>query len=270
MKMSEIRRIKPIIEYVEEDTRYHLVWFILYAFGIPLVCILLMQYVPVFQTGFLNFVLYGIEGATPALAAILTIMKSRGVTGIKHFLTEKYVTNFSVKYILIGFLIPAIILTFAKLVTYITPTHNQFLSLPSGKKMVILLWALIAEELGWRGYLQENLVKKVGEVLTPLLVGIVWLLWHYHFFLSGTMEVPLLIFGFGCIAESYGYYVITKLAKGNVIPASVWHFSGNLMFNLYLLGPSWNGGSIVPYLVANLFYGANIVGFGLYRRLRSQ
>ena len=66
------------------------------------------------------------------------------------------------------------------------------------------------------------------------------------------MEAPIVAFTYGCIAESYGYYVITKLAKGNIVPASIWHFSGNLFFNLYLLNPNWNGGSTMPYIIVNI------------------
>ena len=46
------------------------------------------------------------------------------------------------------------------------------------------MWALVAEELGWRGYLQEKIEAHVGDVLTPLIVGIIWTVWHFHFFIS--------------------------------------------------------------------------------------
>jgi len=42
---------------------------------------------------------------------------------------------------------------------------------------------------------------------------------------------PFVLLILGCVFESYGYFVITKLAKGNIIPASIWHFSGNLFVN---------------------------------------
>lgn len=61
-----------------------------------------------------------------------------------------------------GFFIPAVILTVAKLLTYYTPYHNQLITIPTLKKVIILLWALIAEELGWRGYLQNEIEKRWG------------------------------------------------------------------------------------------------------------
>lgn len=41
------------------------------------------------------------------------------------------------------------------------------------------MWALVVEELGWRGYLQEKIEAHVGDVLTPLIVGIIWTVWHF-------------------------------------------------------------------------------------------
>ena len=56
-------------------------------------------------------------------------------------------------------------------------------TISSGKsqKNIIVMWALVAEELGWRGYLQEKIEAHVGDVLTPLIVGIIWTVWHFHF-----------------------------------------------------------------------------------------
>lgn len=240
--------------------------FLGYAFGIPLCCVLLMQNIGVCKSGVLNFLLYAIEGASPCLAAIFSVLNEGGRTGLKGYLSKKYRVEFPKKYIFFALLIPLIILTSAKAVTYLTAYNNQFVKIPSSKKLFIISFAFIAEELGWRGYLQEKIESKIGEIFVPFVVGIIWTLWHYHFFLLGTMEIPIFIFLYGCIAESYGYFVITKLSNGNVIPASIWHFAGNLFFNLYSFNPNWNNGNPLPYIIANIFYSLNIVIFILYRK----
>ena len=238
------------------------IWiFLCYAFAIPLICIIAMQNQLFTDNRIIVFILYGIEGASPAIAAILVAAHKGGIAGALHFLRNKYVKAFKIKYILIGFIMPAFLLTLTKLITYLTPYNNQFLTIPSEKKIVIIFWALIAEELGWRGYLQDSIEERIGRKFTPLMVGGIWAAWHYHFFVSGSMEVPIFAFIYGCIVESYGYYLITKAAKGNIVPASVWHFSGNLFFNLYLLNPNWNGGSTVPYNISNLIMTVYIIAF---------
>lgn len=73
------------------------------------------------------------------------------------------------------------------------------------------------------------------------------------------------LFLIGCIADSFGYYWVTKKSEGNVIPASIWHFVGNLCFNLFLISPEYNKGNIVPYFLFVVYsiimaVGINIVG----------
>lgn len=255
-------------------SNYFLPFFLLLAFVIPLLCIALMRYVPVCSQGSLQFILYGAEAASPSLAALIVILVRSGRSGVRAFLYQKYRRGFCIRFCFIGFLAPAVLLTIAKCITLLTPCHNAFITIPSSKKIIILLWALVAEELGWRGFLQSELERKWGCNVTPFLVGLIWFIWHYHFFLSGTMDIlasaPLTIaFLYGCVTESYGYFLITRLSRGNVVPASLWHFSGNLFFNLYLFNPEWNGGSIVPYILVNTLY-MSYVGLFVYYRKKIQ
>lgn len=115
------------------------------------------------------------------------------------------------------------------------------------------MWALIAEELGWRGFLQSKLEIRFGHIATPILIGSIWAVWHYHFFWLGTMSAPLFLFVLGCIADSFGYYWITRKSQGNIIPASIWHFTGNLFFNIYQINPEYNKNSTIPYLLFVMF-----------------
>lgn len=225
--------------------------FLIFAFGIPFICIHITKYLPQYYKEILNLIIFGIEAASPSLASLLTIYLFSKRDGVRKFLRKKYYENFSFKYCVMGFLAPAILYTLGKLITNMTVSdHGNFL-MPTSKKMLIIAWALIAEELGWRGFLQERLERLSGVMLTPLFVGIFWALWHYHFWLSGTMDVPISAFLYGCILESYGYYIIIRLSKGNIIPASIWHFGGNLFINVYLMNPDGNHGRIVPYVIVN-------------------
>ena len=133
------------------------------------------------------------------------------------------------------------------------------------RRMVIILWALIAEELGWRGYLQDKLevILSHKHKYVPIFTGIIWALWHYHFILLGSMNVPIVAFTLGCVFESYGYFTITKLSKNNIVPACIWHFTGNMMLNLYRFDPHWHNGNSVFYWIVTVFYAINILLFVL-------
>lgn len=237
--------------------------FLLLSFSIPLLCVLLMQYCSIFQNGFLHLLLYGIEAASPSIGAVLVYSSKKH--GVRDFLREKWINNFSWRFCLLGCLIPAVVIVIGKCISVIILKQDSVFSTISMKKIVIIMWALIAEELGWRGFLQDRLEDNCNKaVWIPIITGCIWALWHYHFILGGTMEIPYAVFLYGCVVESFGYYVITKLARGNIVPASIWHFSGNLFFNLCRINPEWNGGSFVPYYVVNGLYSVYVLAFVVF------
>ena len=68
----------------------------------------------------------------------------------------------------------------------------------------------------------------------------------------------------GCIFESYGYFIITKLVKGNILPASIWHFSGNLFLNIFSLNINDGDGKYLTYMITTFSYGFCVIGFFIY------
>lgn len=235
--------------------------FLVFAFGLPLICVFLIKNFSIFQSGTLNFIVYGIEAMTPSLAALLTTGIFVGSKGIKAFFKKCYFNNIKVCYIVLAALLPLAVLTITKATWLIFAVGTPLIANVTVKKLIIVIWALIAEELGWRGFLQVKLDKSCGHIATPILIGIIWALWHYHFLWLGTMSVPLILFAIGCIADSFGLYWVTKKSKGNIIPASIWHFIGNLFFNLFLISPQYNQGSIVPYLLFVVY--SSIMALGI-------
>jgi len=228
---------------------------------IPFLCALFIIYAPIFSNGFLNLIVFGVQGLAPTLAAIITVMHNYSKNGLKSFLKDKYIANANPKICLLAFLTPMTLLIAAKALTVIYQNSGFELAFPNATKMLIIFWALIAEELGWRGFLQEKIESKIGAILTPFFVGVTWGLWHFHYFMTGMMDVPFALLLLGCIFESYGYFVITKLAKGNILPASIWHFSGNLFINLFLFTANDNYGSNTPYLIMTFVFAFCVIVF---------
>lgn len=237
--------------------------FLILTFGIPLACVLLCK---INGNQGLNFVLYGIQGASPTIAVIIMVFAYGRKKGLKKYIYDKYISSLNFKICMLGFFIPFFLLTCAKAVAIILGDEYIFPSPITVRKMIIISWSLVAEELGWRGYLQEKLDTMLPDKYIALLTGMIWALWHYHFMLSGSMEVPVVAFTLGCIFESYGYFAITKLAKNNIVPASIWHFTGNLMFNLYRFDPKWHNANNIFYWIATIFYAGNILFFVLYEK----
>lgn len=247
----------------EKNIVIHILEYLLLAFGIPLLCVLLCR---INENQVINFILYGIEGASPAIAVIIVVLAHDRKIGLKKYMYDKYISNLNLKKCILGFSVPFFLLTCAKIVAVIWGDVYIFPSPITIRKMVIILWALVAEELGWRGYLQEKLEKIFPDKYIALITGIIWALWHYHFILSGSMDVPVVAFALGCVFESYGYFTITKLAKNNIVPASIWHFTGNMMFNLYRFDPQWHNGNHTFYWIATIFYAINILLFVMHEK----
>ena len=223
--------------------------FLMLAFLMPLLSILFIRNFVAFQSGILYFILYGFEAATPTLSTLLVVLVFSRGKQFTSFLKKCYIENIRVDCILFAILLPLMVLLAAKLTYSLFSRDAVFATGISSRKLIIILWALVAEEVGWRGFLQEKLDVYFGNLFTPLVLGILWALWHYHFFLSGSMSVPLVLFVLGCITDSYVYYWITKKSKGNIIPASLCHFTSNLFFNILLINPELNHGSTLPYLL---------------------
>ncbi|MDF2506075.1 CPBP family intramembrane glutamic endopeptidase [Clostridium sp.] len=247
----------------DENIKKHIVLFLIFAFGLPLICVFLVKNFSVFQSGALSFILYGIEAMTPTVAALIVTAILGGGAGIRIFLKKCYFDNIKIRYIVLSVILPLSVLTITKLTSLIFVDSTLFIEGITSKKLIIVMWAFIAEEIGWRGFLQEKLDEFCGHLITPILLGSVWALWHYHFFWLGTMSAPLILFLIGCIADSFGYYWVTKKSEGNVIPASIWHFVGNLCFNLFLISPEYNKGNIVPYFLFAVYSIIMAVGINI-------
>lgn len=243
----------------EKNTYMEIIEFLLIAFLIPVLCMWVREKN---SNSIVDLIVYGIEGASPTLAAIIVVVfKSRKSLG--KYLYEKYLLNLSLRKCILGIFIPFSILSFAKIMSIRMGDSYLFPVVPGMRKIVIILWALIAEELGWRGFLQDRLERLLPDLYIPLLTGFIWCLWHYHFIISGSMEVPIAAFMLGCIFESYGYFALTKLAENNIVPASIWHFIGNLFFNVYKFDPQWHNGNTRFYGIATVCYAINILVFAL-------
>jgi membrane protease YdiL (CAAX protease family) len=222
--------------------------YLVLVFFLPLISVFLIKKYTVFQSGFLNFVFYGFEAITPTISALLALEILYGKVQTRQFIKKCFISNINIQYIILALILPFIIFILTAIFCLIFLNISIFNTNISIQKSIIILWSLVSEEIGWRGFLQEKLDEHMNIYFTPLVIGIIWSLWHYHFFILGFMSVPLLLFILGCIADSYGYYWLTKRAKGNIIPASIWHFSGNLFFSIFLIYPQYNHGNIIPYL----------------------
>lgn len=227
--------------------------FLIIAFAVPLFCMAIMYSVPKMQSGVGYFILFGAAAISPTIAAFLIVILFKQEDSLSDFLKRCFCSDFNKNLYVVALIIPLIEIVVMQVLLYLN--HNQIVPLKrlNFLQILIICYSLIAEEIGWRGFLQNRLSKCMKPFLIPLFTGIVWGFWHYHFYLTGSMSYPVHWFFIGCIADSYIYYWITKKANGNIIPVSLLHFSYNLMSNLFFVSDTSNPRLYPLFVIGSVF-----------------
>jgi membrane protease YdiL (CAAX protease family) len=91
----------------------------------------------------------------------------------------------------------------------------------------------LGEELGWRGYLHKKLDTRLRGLISSLLVGVLWMLIHVHFFSQGPVFLTFLTLLF--ISYSVVIFAVVQDTGFSVVLATVFHLAINLS-NLLFLG----------------------------------
>ncbi len=131
--------------------------------------------------------------------------------------------------------------------------------LPSAIPLIIL--GPLSEELGWRGYAQDRLQARWNGVVSGLIVGVVWALWHLPlFFMVGTSQsvlgIPFLGFACGVTALSVLYAWIHNGTSGSVWAAVFFHwiytYSAQVVASGATRSPLYNWLEYTPYIALAL------------------
>ncbi len=191
-----------------------------------------------------DFLLFGIQAASPSIAAIIEIKLFE-----KRSLTDYFSFKLNVTAIIIPLLVAAVPMLVSKIAYCRMVETSVFMADLSAKRWVIVLWALIAEEIGWRGFLKPSLKAIIKRpVWATLITGLVWSCWHYHYFIQNGMEIPFLLFAAGAVVESFIYSFFMKFTNQNLLSPMVYHFLWNMCLHLFLVNSGCNNESLIPYI----------------------
>ncbi len=123
--------------------------------------------------------------------------------------------------------------------TAVPDVYNQML--------LVMLWipiGALGEELGWRGYLNKLLDKRLRGLFSAVLVGLMWLPIHISFLNQGPIILFFLALWF--ISLSIVIHALVQDTGFSVLVAAIFHLSINLI-NLLVLDVMFS----VPYWVIN-------------------
>jgi membrane protease YdiL (CAAX protease family) len=94
------------------------------------------------------------------------------------------------------------------------------------------------EEIGWRGYLQAELLKKTSPEVTSLIIGFFWGFWHtpLWFMIWDTHNItPYIGFLLMTMSISFVYSYIYEKSQGNLLVMVLFHGSNNAAHALFYL-----------------------------------
>lgn len=186
--------------------------------------------------GYFLYALIGMLFSTPApFWSVLIVALCREKIGWRGFVTRLLHTENKRKAVLLTAGFCAAALVFACLRG--TPTGAPWYMLPAGF-LVMVPFVGIAEEAGWRGFLQPALEKRMKFPCSVLAVAAIWAVWHADQWLDPTANHygdSMLGFGVQILVWSFALAALYKATK-SVMACAVYHAFVNAIGAVY----DWN------------------------------
>ncbi|GAB5500504.1 MAG: hypothetical protein PsegKO_28150 [Pseudohongiellaceae bacterium] len=172
----------------------------------------------------------------PAIAALLLIVKSAGLPGLRRFLSRLLIWRCSAGWWL--FMIVGLPAVFYLGFALKGEALDEPFPFPSvGVYLVAVLLMAIkgpVEEIGWRGLALPIMQRRLAPFWAGLILGIIWGIWHFPaFLLSGTPQSnwSFTPFFLGAVAISIIVTVLFNKSRGSILLPAFFHFQ--------LINPLW-------------------------------
>ena len=208
--------------------------------------------------------LFIIGGFVPSLLAIFLTWKREGLSGLR--LLGRRIVQFKLgwRWYVYTFLI-VIAGTVGQLIInkLLGNTFPGSLFLAQlGFFLPLLVLGPLSEEIGWRGYALGRLQTRWNALISSLIIGLVWALWHLPLFLMvGTSQhelgLPFIGFLVGFMANSVFYTWLYNNTKQSLWSAILFHwlytYAMQVMLSGVIRSPLYNWLEYLPYVIMALF-----------------
>ena len=197
-----------------------------------------------------------LAGYGPALAAIIVASLAHGRQGLRELFGRLFRWQVGIQWYLIALFLPVLITLLAITLNNLTGGATPDFSVagfpfgpaetPLWQKILILLLVFtlgfdgLGEELGWRGFALPKLLERYSLLVSSLILGALWAVWHFPYALSeGSFlsVVPLHWFFINLLAVSIIYTWIFINTNGSLLLALLFHAAGNVTSNLLPILP---------------------------------
>lgn len=174
----------------------------------------------------------------PALAALVVTGTTEGLFGIRTLIGRVFRWQIGWRDWLLAAGSPLLLLAAAVLISAVTSGVMPALSRLGvvdylgdiGIPTALIVWCLsfgLGEEIGWRGFAQQQLEPKRGLLVSTLWIGVIWACWHVPFFFykDTYMAMGLISFPFFVVNIVPGAIVLGWLYSrtNSILAVAVWH-----------------------------------------------
>jgi hypothetical protein len=212
----------------------------------------------------------------PAIGALIVTGVIRGKPGLRNILkslinwrTSAWSYLFAILFIIIVYVITAGI-------TYlIDPALLKFGKMPGLPESIVYFFIIaflggpLGEEIGWRGFLQPQLLRKFTPLAASLFIALIWLLWHIPlFWLEGAAQAggSVIYFGLSVLAMAFLFTLLYLKSKGSLLLAIIFHTVINYVsaFIIPFILPLTEKDKTFGHISTYLLFGSAVALFIIY------
>lgn len=188
---------------------------------------------------------------SPAFAVVFIALVLKDKTIFYEIKSRLCLKSPRIKWLIPAILIPAICIVASSLVMSLLKV--KFMSWNGTPLFYILniaamLVGCVAEEIGWRGFLLPCLQKKHSLLVSSIIVGTLWGVWHLNF--TGGI-LGFVLYTITIIEMSVLMAWLFSKTKGSLFPMIIWHFVFNLLSHVLL----WERFNVNLFIVESIIFG---------------
>jgi len=181
-------------------------------------------------------------GFVPSSVGLVMLRQEHG-PNLREYLTDKIKLNGYYHYLIFLLVFPIhgiLTLLFTSSVDqgFVIENPIPYHFAPIVFLQILLIGGALGEEFGWRGYAQDKLVDRFGQIKGTLVLGLLWSLWHLPlFFMEGTVQSHLPMWQFLLQNTILAYFYTWLYNKTN----------GNLTLMILLHAVMNTSAAVFPY-----------------------
>lgn len=207
--------------------------------------------------------LFVIGGFVPSVLAIILTGMQQGKTGLRKLFRRVIQFNIGWRWYLAAVLVVVLATAGQFLIIRLLGQNFNYQGFITqlGSLIPLIVIGPLSEELGWRGYALDRLQTRFNALISGLVVGIIWAMWHLPlFFMVGTsqheLHIPFLGFMFGVTALSVLFTWLHNNTGASIWTAIFFHwiytYTGQVVASSVVRSPTYNWLEYSPFILAAL------------------